>query len=71
MWWCGHSPYHMLKSLFELIALKGNGNGKTLGRSTPAQAPGFTLAPAASARAHANELPSETFTNNCSHCQQV
>ena len=63
MWRCGHSSCHMLKNLFELIALKGTGDGKILGRSTPAKAQGFTLAPTASARAQANELPSETFTN--------
>ena len=31
-------PYHMLKSLFGLTALKGSGNTKTLGTSTCGQA---------------------------------
>ena len=55
-------PYHMLKNLFELIALKGGGNAKTLGASTHAQEQ--ALAPIASTRALAigPEPPGETLT---------
>ena len=41
-WWGYHEvvgslkPYHMLKNLFELLALKGDEDGKTLGVSTHA-----------------------------------
>ena len=51
-------PCNMLTNLFELIALKANGNGKTLGVS--AWAEGLTLALTASARAHVS--PGETST---------
>ena len=50
-WWGYHEvvgtlkPYFMLKNLFELIALKGDGDGTTLGASACAQARGFALVP--------------------------
>ena len=53
-------PYYGLKNLFEIIALKGDGDRKTLGMSTHAQVQGLTLVPIASAGAH--EPPGETFT---------
>ena len=53
-------PYYELKNLFEIIALKGDGDRKTLGMSTHAQVQGLTLVPIASAGAH--EPPGETFT---------
>ena len=44
-------PYHLLKNLFELVALKGSLDAKTLGASAHAQAQGLVLLPIA--RAHA------------------
>ena len=44
----------------EFIALKGDGDGKTLDMSGHAQAQGLTFAPTAST--HAHEPPGETFT---------
>ena len=44
-WWGYHEvvgtlkPYHMLKNLFELIALKGSGDAKTWGASAYAHKP--------------------------------
>ena len=55
-WWGYHEvtgtikPYHMLKYLFELIALKGSGDTKTLGTSTHAQVRALELVQRA--RAH-------------------
>ena len=43
-------PYHMLKKLFEFIALKGDLDGKAFGASTCAQIPGLLLAPTVSSR---------------------
>ena len=51
-------PYHMLKNLFELIALKGNGGRKTLAMCTHTQ--GFALVPTVSTCT--NEPPGETLT---------
>ena len=59
-------PYHMLKNLFELIALKGHRDRKTLGMSACAQMQGLVLAPTASACAGANKPPGETV--NISNC---
>ena len=53
-------PYHGLKNLFELIALKGDLDRKTLCMSTRAQVRGLILVPTASAGAY--EPPGETFT---------
>ena len=53
-WWGHHEvvrtlkPYHMLKKLFELIALKDDGDGKTLGSR-------------AHTCTHAHVPPGETF----------
>ena len=59
---CRFNSRDMLKNLFELIALKGGGDAKTLGTSTHAQAQ--ALVPIASTRdlALAPEPLGETFT---------
>ena len=55
-WWEYHEvvgtlkPYHILKNLFELIALKDKGDG-------------VALSPTASARARALVPPDETFSS--------
>ena len=47
-------PYHMIKNLFELIALKGHGAAKIWGQVlVPGHEPTSALAP---------EPPGETFT---------
>ena len=47
-------PLIAVSKYFELFALSGSGDAKTLGASV--------LHPGASPRAHANEPPGETFT---------
>ena len=64
-WWGYHEVvgtlklYHMVKNLIAIIALKGNGDRKTIGVSTCAQARWLVLTPSASA--HTQESPCETL----------
>ena len=55
-------PYHILKNLFELIALKDGGNTKTLGASTYAQAQVLVTIASTRALTLEPEPPGETFT---------
>ena len=54
--------YHMLKNLFELIAIKGNGDRKTLSTSAHARVQGLGLAPTVNVYTRAHGPPGETFT---------
>ena len=57
--------YHMLKNLFELIAIKGiNGDRKTLGTSAHARVQGLGLAPTVNAYPRAHEPPDLTTLPN-------
>ena len=51
--------YHMLKNLFEIIAIKGNGDRKTLGTSAHARVQGLGLAPTVNAYPRAHEPPGD------------
>ena len=51
-----------LKGVSHLIAIKGNGDRKTLGTSAHARVQGLGLAPTVNAYARAHEPPGETFT---------
>ena len=67
-WWGYHEllrtlkPYHMLKNLFEIIAIKDDGDGKTLGTSTCTQVLGLMLMPTASVCDCAHEPLGKTLT---------
>ena len=66
-WWGYHEvvgtlkPYHMLKNLFELIALKGGGDAKTFGTNSLTQVQVLALMSVTSAST-CSHPQGETFT---------